>query len=99
MQVQDHGIGISATDQQNLFSPFFRAENEETRAVDGTGLGLFIVKTIVELHGGTVAVESEKNVGTTITITCPCVTDGPSEAFLDAERAAALPSVPKSRLA
>ena len=98
MRVRDHGIGISAEDQRHLFSPFFRADNEETRSVDGTGLGLFIVKTIIELHGGTVTVESEKDAGTAVTIICPCLTDGPSDAFLEAERAATQPSKPKSRL-
>ena len=98
IRIRDHGIGISAKDQQHLFSPFFRADNQETRSVDGTGLGLFIVKTIVELHGGTVIVESEENAGTAVIITLPCLMDGPSDAFLKAERAAALPSKPKSRL-
>ncbi|MCH7740732.1 MAG: HAMP domain-containing histidine kinase, partial [Chloroflexi bacterium] len=98
IRIRDHGIGISAKDQRHLFSPFFRADNQETRSVDGTGLGLFIVKTIVELHGGTVIVESEENAGTAVIITLPCLMDGPSDAFLKAERAAALPSKPKSRL-
>ncbi|MCH8103869.1 MAG: GAF domain-containing sensor histidine kinase [Chloroflexi bacterium] len=99
IRVRDRGIGISAEDQRHLFSPFFRADNQETRSVDGTGLGLFIVKMIMELHGGTVTVESEENAGTTVVITLPCLMDRPSDAFLEAERSAALPSQPKSRLA
>ncbi|MBM3957134.1 MAG: GAF domain-containing protein, partial [Gemmatimonadetes bacterium] len=48
--VRDYGIGISAEDQQKLFTPFFRADNEATRSVPGTGLGLVIARSIVELH-------------------------------------------------
>ncbi|MCH7739053.1 MAG: GAF domain-containing protein [Chloroflexi bacterium] len=64
--VRDHGIGMSAEDQQKLFTPFFRADNEETRAVSGTGLGLVITKNIIEKHGGELQVESEVGVGTTM---------------------------------
>ena len=64
--VRDHGIGISPEDQEKLFTPFFRAENEETRAASGTGLGLVITKNIIEKHGGELTVESEIGVGTTM---------------------------------
>ena len=50
--VTDHGMGISHKDKEGLFTLFFRADNEETRSVPGTGIGLYIVKTIVDLHGG-----------------------------------------------
>ena len=63
IDVKDNGIGIPATDQHNLFEPFFRAHN--TGDIPGTGLGLNIVKRYVGLMNGTVTCESAQNVGTT----------------------------------
>ena len=74
--VSDNGIGISEQDQANLFAPFFRAADQQTQAQAGTGLGLVIVKSIVELHGGQIAIDSEKDVGTTVRISLPdCTTE------------------------
>lgn len=67
--VEDSGCGISAKDLPSLFSEFRRLENAAD--VEGTGLGLFIVKTIVEAHRGTVDVKSQEGVGTTFTIRLP----------------------------
>ncbi|GAB3643668.1 ligand-binding sensor domain-containing protein [Spirosoma arcticum] len=69
LSVIDHGIGIPEKDLPHLFETFFRAGNAV--AVQGTGLGLFIIKQSVELHGGTVRVQSKENVGTTFTVTLP----------------------------
>jgi PAS domain S-box-containing protein len=69
--VQDHGIGIPQAEQAQLFESFFRASN--TRSIQGTGLGLAIVKRCVELHQGQIQVSSEVNVGTTFTLTLPCM--------------------------
>jgi signal transduction histidine kinase len=66
MEVADHGIGIPAKDQPGLFQTFHRGRN--THGIPGTGLGLSIVKTCVELHHGRIAVCSEPNQGTTITV-------------------------------
>lgn len=63
--VEDRGIGISEEDQKQLFTSFFRADNEETRAAPGTGLGLVIVKGIIEMHRGKIWIESEFGKGTT----------------------------------
>ena len=71
VQVRDFGIGISEEDQRKLFTPFFRADNEETRAAPGTGLGLVIAKSIVEMHGGQMSLESEWGAGTTIRFSVP----------------------------
>jgi signal transduction histidine kinase len=68
LSVKDQGIGISEEDLSQLFTAFFRAENEATRAEQGTGLGLVIVKGIVEMHGGMIKVESELGAGTTFHI-------------------------------
>ena len=69
--VSDTGIGISKSDQDNLFNQFFRAETELTNVESGTGLGLFITKSLVEAHGGEIWVESEEGIGTTVSVTFP----------------------------
>jgi len=67
IQVQDRGIGIPLEDQQHLFERFFRAANAFT--VQGTGLGLNIVRKYLDLIGGTIAFESTPGQGTTFTVT------------------------------
>jgi len=74
IQVKDTGIGIPKEALPRLFSEFQRLDG--TAHIEGTGLGLFIVKTIVEGHGGQVAVESELGVGSTFTILLPCSNSG-----------------------
>ncbi|MDA0524317.1 ATP-binding protein [Methanococcoides alaskense] len=71
ISVKDHGIGISAKDQENLFYPFFQVESSATRSYGGTGLGLSIVKKFVEIHGGEIWVDSEIGKGSTFTFTMP----------------------------
>lgn len=66
--VSDQGIGISPEDQRQLFQPFFRANSDLTRTEPGTGLGLALVKSIAELHGGHVAVDSEPGGGSTFSL-------------------------------
>jgi signal transduction histidine kinase len=68
LEVQDTGIGIPAEERERLFSEFFRASNARRLAETGTGLGLAIVKNTVEQCGGSVAVESEEGVGTTVRV-------------------------------
>jgi signal transduction histidine kinase len=69
--VSDTGIGISPEDQAKLFTKFFRAEDPAVRDMPGTGLGLCIVKSLVELQGGEIDVESQLGRGTTFTFTVP----------------------------
>ena len=69
LEVRDRGIGISAEVQKHLFESFYRGNN--VGDIPGTGLGLSIVKKAVDLHGGTITVESEIAIGTTITVTLP----------------------------
>jgi signal transduction histidine kinase len=69
--VADTGIGISAEDQERLFTKFFRSENPDVRERQGTGLGLCIVKNLIELQGGELSVESELGKGTTFSFTVP----------------------------
>lgn len=69
--VADQGIGISAADQKKLFTRFFRVEEEATQGIPGTGLGLFIVKQLLEKMGGNIWVSSEKGVGSTFSFSLP----------------------------
>lgn len=68
-QIQDQGIGIPQDDLEKLFESFGRASN--VGSIPGTGLGLSIVKKCVDVHGGTIAVDSQIGTGTTFTITLP----------------------------
>lgn len=69
--VTDDGIGISEEDQARLFTQFFRAEGKEVREQAGWGLGLSIVKKMVEAQGGEIYFESEFGKGSTFTFTVP----------------------------
>jgi PAS domain S-box-containing protein len=69
--VADNGIGIPEHEQQHLFTRFFRSSVATENAIPGTGLGLVIVKHIVEGHGGTISVESAVGQGTTVTVSLP----------------------------
>lgn len=69
ISIQDKGIGIPPNDLANLFQPFYRASN--TTEIEGTGLGLPIVKDFIDKHSGQIFVESEINKGTTVNIILP----------------------------
>ncbi|RTQ53305.1 PAS domain S-box protein [Hymenobacter gummosus] len=69
LTVQDEGVGISREDQEHLFERFFRARNVSN--VPGTGLGLYIIAKYLELMNGRIALQSELNHGTTVTVTIP----------------------------
>lgn len=66
IQVKDNGIGIPAEDQPHIFERFFRAANAHNIA--GSGIGLHMVRQIVELHGGTIALHSREGSGSTFTV-------------------------------
>ncbi|MEJ2749077.1 MAG: GAF domain-containing sensor histidine kinase [Anaerolineae bacterium] len=69
--VADNGIGISEENQAKLFTQFFRAEDEAVREQNGWGLGLSIVKKMVEAQGGEISFESQLNQGSVFTFTIP----------------------------
>lgn len=69
--IQDSGIGVPKAEQGRLFEKFFRAENAATTVTDGTGLGLYLVRLIVERFGGRVWCESEECQGARFTFTLP----------------------------
>ena len=70
--VRDTGIGIATEDLKRLFSPFTQLDSKLSRQYAGTGLGLTLVMKLVELHGGSVAVESEIGKGSCFTVRIPC---------------------------
>jgi signal transduction histidine kinase/PAS domain-containing protein len=72
--VSDPGIGIPAAELPRLFRRFYRAEHSAGKRVGGMGIGLYVVKEIVERHSGHVAVESTQGVGSTFTIELPLIT-------------------------
>ncbi|MEO8393891.1 MAG: GAF domain-containing sensor histidine kinase, partial [Chloroflexota bacterium] len=65
LEIVDSGFGIPEDQQQDLFQPFRRIKTDETYSIEGTGLGLYLVKRIVERHGGTIHFESEHGKGST----------------------------------
>jgi signal transduction histidine kinase len=71
LTVKDDGIGMTDDEQAKLFTKFWRGDDERVRDQPGTGLGLALAKGLVEMHGGALEVESEKDAGTTVTFTVP----------------------------
>jgi signal transduction histidine kinase len=71
ISVSDRGLGISESDREKLFSPFFRSTNPEALQNTGTGLGLVLAKSIVEQHDGNLRVLSEFGYGSTFTVELP----------------------------
>ncbi|MDQ1592983.1 MAG: hypothetical protein QOG71_3610 [Pyrinomonadaceae bacterium] len=71
LSVTDTGVGIAADDLPSLFDKFEQARHRATRGEKGTGLGLYITRQLVELHGGTINVESEVGRGSTFSFTLP----------------------------
>src|SRR3989344_2459284 len=69
--VQDTGIGIAADDMSRLFTKFFREKNAILKETEGHGLGLFLSKSIVEAHGGTITVSSNLGKGSSFVVTIP----------------------------
>ena len=79
LAVQDSGIGIAEEDLPHVFTKFYRAKNAVGGAVKGTGLGLALVKAVVEEHGGTVSASSTPGVGSTFAVELPAAPDRPAE--------------------
>jgi PAS domain S-box-containing protein len=71
VEVTDTGVGIAQKDQPKLFKKFARIQNARSTVVGGTGLGLYIVKQLVELHDGTVTIKSSLGQGSTFTVRLP----------------------------
>ena len=71
ISIKDSGIGMSSKDREGLFSKFYRIENEKTKGITGTGLGLWITKQLIELMNGKIYIDSIENIGTKIYFTIP----------------------------
>lgn len=71
ISIQDNGMGIPDAQQKQIFTKLFRADNATTSAAEGTGLGLYMVRGIVENAGGKIWFESKENKGTTFFVTLP----------------------------
>lgn len=69
--VEDNGIGMTPDEQKHLFTKFFRSDRSKTMYTSGNGLGLYLVKQILEQTGGTIRCDSVSQKGTTFTITIP----------------------------
>jgi len=71
VSVSDNGVGIAEDQIHHVFQPFKQARNNASLAHEGTGLGLSLSKSLVELHGGTVEIESQINIGTNVVVSFP----------------------------
>ena len=75
VSIADTGIGIPIKEQAKIFSRFYRASNAIRQQTEGSGLGLFIAKNIIERHGGIIEFASEEQKGTTVSFTIPATED------------------------
>ncbi|MFA9238425.1 MAG: sensor histidine kinase [Candidatus Paceibacteria bacterium] len=71
ISVQDFGIGIPLNEQEKIFEKFYRTDKSRNKNSGGTGLGMSILKKIIDIHKGKININSKENVGTTITISFP----------------------------
>ena len=71
VSVADSGLGIAKADLTRIFDKFYRVESEKVKKIGGTGIGLPIVKYILELHNGGIDVKSEEGKGTSFTLVIP----------------------------
>lgn len=71
LTVADQGLGIPEADKEHIFEKFYRGQNVAQLDVPGSGLGLFVVKSIVESWRGSISISSKENVGTTVTMCIP----------------------------
>jgi PAS domain S-box-containing protein len=69
--VRDQGVGMTASEQERIFDRFYRVDGALSRKTQGTGLGLYLAKAIIEAHGGSIRVESEPGHGSTFYFTLP----------------------------
>ena len=77
--VRDQGVGIAARDHARVFEMFERARTDESITIRGTGVGLHVVKSLVELMGGAVWVESKRHHGSTFSFSLPIATGAVQE--------------------
>jgi signal transduction histidine kinase len=68
IEIADFGHGIPKSEREKIFNKFYRIGSEHTRKTKGTGLGLYIVKKVIEAHGGTINIKDNQPKGTVFTI-------------------------------
>ena len=73
--MRDNGIGINQSDIEKIFDPFFRSEDARSKKIEGTGLGLPIVKHIIEEHKGIITINSTPKHGSTFTLCFPLLSN------------------------
>ena len=83
--VEDAGIGMTAEQLGHIYDKFYRADSSNT-AVEGTGLGMSIVKAILDAHGGKIDIMSKVGVGTKVTVSLPIPVEGPGGDEITSER-------------
>jgi signal transduction histidine kinase/CheY-like chemotaxis protein len=91
-EVSDTGRGIPKSESDKIFERFYRSENNEDSAKSGTGIGLYLVKKLTELHHGKVEVDSLKGKGTKFTVTIPTDRKSYTESELSVNSVNSLPS-------
>ena len=74
IKVSDQGIGISDDEKSQVWRKFYRVGHEETRETKGTGLGLWIVQSVVTAHGGHISVEDNRPQGSIFSLILPVIT-------------------------
>jgi signal transduction histidine kinase len=92
VSVTDRGIGIAPADQAKIFDPFYRAPDVVAAQIQGAGLGLSLVKRIVEAHGGAVTLKSASGQGSTFTVSLPTLKGDAAEGHDEVSQAAAQPT-------
>jgi signal transduction histidine kinase len=92
VSVSDRGIGIAAADQARIFDPFYRAPDVVAAQIQGAGLGLSLVKRIVEAHAGRIALKSAPGEGSTFTVSLPVLQGDAAEGHDAVADASPLPS-------
>ncbi len=68
IEISDNGVGMGQNDVDNIFEKFYRVKNDASHTIKGSGLGLYLVKYFVELHGGEISVTSQIGEGTSFLI-------------------------------
>jgi len=81
IEIADQGLGLPSHELDSIFDRFHRVDDERRRTIEGTGLGLYITRQLVEMHGGTVTVHSlGKGHGSTFTVMLPATQEEPNNA-------------------
>ena len=75
-RVSDTGVGMEPAEIERIYDRYYRADSEQVRSVAGSGIGLTVVRSIVEAHGGTIGVRSAPSEGSTFTVILPLVQEG-----------------------